>query len=93
MQADKVGASMWDFIMIWQAIGWLVLILCSPWIVVVCRKISRYVAYAAFPKDTILQYTDEAKIVEAYYIRHSLLRRPSFRKLSNSELAELEGRS
>lgn len=84
---------MWDFIMIWQAIGWLVLILCSPWIIIVCRKISRYLAYSLLPKDTILQYTDGTKIVEAYYIKYSILRRPSFRKLSDPELEELEGGS
>lgn len=83
---------MWNFIMIWQAIGWLVLILCSPWILNVSRKIAKYLAYTAFPKDTILQYTDGTKTVEAYYVKYSTFRKPSFRKLSSSELFELEGR-
>lgn len=84
---------MWDYIMIWQATGWLVLVICSPWIIYVSRKISRYLAYAIFPKDTILQYTDGSKTIEAYYVKRSILRKSSFRKLSIAELEELEGRA
>lgn len=81
---------MWDYIMIWQAIGWVVLALCSPWIILVTRKISRHFSYFVFPKDTILHYTDGEKIVEAYYIKQSAFKKPSFRKLTQSEISNLE---
>lgn len=81
---------MWSMLMIAQAIGWLVLIVSSPLIFLFARKVSKHFAYALFPRDTIIQYQADGCVVEAYYVRQSLFKRPTFRKLSPEELLKLE---
>lgn len=80
---------MWNYILIWQAIGWLVIILCSPLILMFSRKVARYLSYAFYPRSTILQYMDDGKITEAYFVQQFLFKRTSFRKLSEEEIQKL----
>lgn len=81
---------MWTTLLIAQAIGWLIIILSSPLIFIFVRKIIKHLSYVALPKDTILQYQTDGKITEAYYIKRSILKRASFRKLSESEIERLD---
>lgn len=81
---------MWTYSLIAQAIGWAVLAFCSPLIFIYVRKVTRYLAYKFFPRDTVLQYQLEGKIVEAYYIRYRAFGRDSIQKLSERELAAME---
>lgn len=80
---------MWTYLQLAQAIGWVAIIACSPFIYAVFYKISRYLAYKFFPRDTILQYEEKGRIVEAYYIRYRLFGIRSSRKLSREELSAL----
>lgn len=81
---------MWSMLMVAQAAGWLVLILGSPLILIFLRKVVRHFSYVLFPRDTIIQYQSDGSITEAYYVKQSIFRRPTFRQLSPEELMKLE---
>lgn len=81
---------MWTTLMIAQAAGWIILILGSPFIFVFARKLVVHFAYILFPRDTVIQYQDNGLVTEAYYVKQSFFRKPSYRKLSMEELRKME---
>lgn len=81
---------MWTTLMIAQAAGWIALILCSPFIFVFVRKLVFHLARTLFPRDMVIQYQDNGRITEAYFIKQSVFRKTSYRKLSQEELKKME---
>jgi len=81
---------MWTHSLIAQAIGWGTLILSSPLIFLYTRKVATYLSYRLFPRDAIIEYKKNEEIVEAYYVKHSILGKCSLRKLSKDELSRIE---
>lgn len=77
---------MWTYSLIAQAVGWLVLITSSPLIYKFTYKVVQYFVYKLLPRDTIIQYKNNDRIVEAYYVHHSFFGKSHFRKLSDDEL-------
>jgi hypothetical protein len=80
---------MWTGQLISQAIGWLALICGSPFIFIYLRKVVSYIAYKLFPKDMILQYESNGVVTEAFYIKQSMFKVRSFRRLSAEELRSI----
>lgn len=82
---------MWTGQLISQAIGWLALICGSPLIFIYLRKVVSYIAYKLFPRDVILRYENDGVVTEAFYVKQSVFKARSFRRLSNEELRDIGG--
>lgn len=77
---------MWTYSLMAQAVGWAVLIAFSPFIFIFTRKIVRYAVYRFLPLDSIIEYRNNGKTTEAFYVKRSLFGRSQFRRLSDEEI-------
>lgn len=82
---------MWTYDLIFQAAGWIILILGFPLIFVYVRKVTKYASYFLFPKDMLIQYKTDDNETESFILHQSIISGKRLTKISQQQAESLGG--